>query len=65
MFHERPMSWFFSTMALVITLPGGLLMRVTQPPGLPLTREHAVPTQRGRLSTPAKADWAAGRLALM
>ena len=64
MFQDRPMSWFLRTMALVITLPGWALMRVTQPPGLPLA-EHAVPTQRGRLSTPAKLDWAAGRLALM
>ena len=46
------------------TLPGSLLMRVTQPPVLPPVA-HGVPIQRGRVSTPVNADCAAGRLALM
>jgi hypothetical protein len=51
MFQARPMSWFFITIALVTWLPVTLLMRLL--------------VQRGRVSTPANAVCAAGRLALM
>ena len=45
------MSWFFITSALVMMFGDVLFSRFA--------------VQRGRLSTPVKADCAAGRLALM
>src|SRR6266702_1946737 len=71
MFHERFWLWFLITYAAVTSFPGRLLIFVTHGPfSAPSVVTHAgttpgMTTHRGRLSTPAYAESAAGRLALM
>ena len=49
-FHERPTFWFFITVAFEIVVARIELMRLMQPPAVPLRRRPAV--QRMRLSAP-------------